>query len=112
MYYTDTFVFRGNSDPLGALNLTRSPDIIIASEILYLQHLHRQLLDTLVKLSDTHTTIIMCYKKRGLGEEGFFDLAMADFTIDPIPMERLPKEFHNSDHFVFTMKKITRKEHM
>lgn len=96
----------GTPDPLQSLGLARPPEIIIAPEILYLQHLHGHLLHTLLKLSSPDTIIAMCYKKRGLGEEGFYHLANANFTLDPIPTQSLPKEFRNSDHFVFTMKKI------
>ncbi|KAI1313398.1 Methyltransferase-like protein 21A [Mortierella claussenii] len=48
---------------------------ILCSEILYLPQFHRALLKTLTKFADNHTIVILLWKKRGLGEERFFDIA-------------------------------------
>ncbi|KAF9896049.1 hypothetical protein BX616_008241, partial [Lobosporangium transversale] len=47
---------------------------IFCSEILYLPQLHRALLKTLTKFADNHTIVILLWKKRGLGEERFFEI--------------------------------------
>jgi len=61
-------------------------DIIIASEILYLPHLHKSLIRTIKYFSHPKennnnkeekkvTLVLGIYKDRGLGESAFFDIA-------------------------------------
>ncbi|CAG8607932.1 16203_t:CDS:2 [Acaulospora morrowiae] len=71
------------TDPMH-LNNSKTFDIILASELLYLPELHRDLVKTMMyychgkksEVYDTNETRVLgIYKQRGLGEDAFFEIA-------------------------------------
>ncbi|ORY38515.1 hypothetical protein BCR33DRAFT_769038 [Rhizoclosmatium globosum] len=83
-------------------------DIIVASEILYLAHEHKNLAKTIKAFCHPDTIIYMVYKRRGLGEEGFYRMASwAGLECRDIPRDSLDAEFIDDlDHIVMELKPI------
>ncbi|KAJ3085092.1 hypothetical protein HK100_009165, partial [Physocladia obscura] len=69
-------------------------DIILASEILYLDAEHKNLAKTLKKFSHESSAIYVTYKARGLGEERFFRIAEHEgFDVEQVPRDLWDDEF-------------------
>ncbi|KAF9349575.1 Methyltransferase-like protein 21A [Mortierella sp. AD094] len=79
---------------------------ILCSEILYLPQFHRALLKTLTKFSDESTVVILLWKKRGLGEERFFDIACRPSTgwrVEHLDKTVLDSEFQDQPYGIAQM---------
>ncbi|KAJ3408370.1 Methyltransferase-like protein 21A [Chytridiales sp. JEL 0842] len=96
-------------------------DLILASEVLYLSHLHPQLLQTLKKLSQIRiaylntiqhqdakrslrgemTKVYMSYKKRGLGEEKFWELVQQEggWEVEEVNRDLIDEEFRDEKEY-------------
>ncbi|TPX34469.1 hypothetical protein SmJEL517_g02886 [Synchytrium microbalum] len=93
----------GDAASGAALKVTQ-PDLIVASEILYLEDLHADLLRTLNALSTHSTRVLMSYKNRNMGEEKFFTRAKAlRWNIEMVEARSLHKEFQTGEYRVFYM---------
>lgn len=57
------------------------PDIILASDCVYLEVAFQPLLDTLDMLADKDTDIYMSYKKRRKADKRFFQMARKRFQL-------------------------------
>ena len=91
-------------DAKQAKALDFQPDLIIGSEILYLFNLHDDLLVTLDALSSDSTKVLMSFKKRNLGEEGFLDKARArQWNVEFVKLSDLHRDFQTGDYIVFWM---------
>jgi len=64
--------------------ITSKPDIIIASDCVYLELAFKPLIDTLVMLSKENTEIYLCYERRRRADKHFFRLAKKKFIINEI----------------------------
>ncbi|KAI8143910.1 putative methyltransferase-domain-containing protein [Fennellomyces sp. T-0311] len=62
----------------------RAPDVILASDCVYLEVAFKPLLDTLVALADKNTDIYMSYRKRRNADKRFFIMARKHFTITEV----------------------------
>ncbi|KAG2183440.1 hypothetical protein INT43_006446, partial [Umbelopsis isabellina] len=60
--------------------MNEKPDIIIASDCVYLEVAFQPLIDTLFMLSNEKTEIYLCYKRRRKADKRFFVLARKKFT--------------------------------
>eukprot|EP01127_Copromyxa_protea_P019813 TRINITY_DN6510_c0_g1_i1.p1 TRINITY_DN6510_c0_g1~~TRINITY_DN6510_c0_g1_i1.p1 ORF type:complete len:858 (-),score=206.22 TRINITY_DN6510_c0_g1_i1:287-2602(-) len=86
----------GNEDPKKELGIECCPDLLMAADVVYGNSVQvwRQLVDTLVKLSDHNTLLLVSqvqrYKK---GEDTFFKLLGAHFHATRIPQSCLHEEY-------------------
>lgn len=64
--------------------MTEKPDVIIASDCVYLEVAFQPLIDTLVMLSNEKTEIYLCYKRRRKADKRFFMLARKKFTFTEV----------------------------
>ncbi|KAI9026993.1 putative methyltransferase-domain-containing protein [Hyaloraphidium curvatum] len=79
-------------------------DLVIAADVQHIPSLHRPLLRTIAALSKADTGIVVCYKPRGLGEEGFLEIARADgWRTEVILWEQ--RETWMSEYVLFRMKR-------
>lgn len=61
-------------------NLPSQPDMILAADCVYFEPAFPLLVQTLVDLSTTTTSILFCYKKRRKADKRFFSLLKKKFT--------------------------------
>jgi hypothetical protein len=64
--------------------MNEKPDVIIASDCVYLEIAFQPLIDTLVMLSNEKTEIYLCYKRRRKADKRFFMLARKKFTLTEV----------------------------
>lgn len=64
-------------------NMTR-PDIILASDCVYLEVAFQPLIDTLMLLTDENTEIYMSYRKRRKADKRFFQMARKKFNLTEV----------------------------
>ncbi|KAH8553099.1 putative methyltransferase-domain-containing protein [Umbelopsis sp. PMI_123] len=64
--------------------LTEMPDIIIASDCVYLEIAFQPLIESLLLLSNENTEIYLCYKRRRKADKRFFTLAKKKFIITEV----------------------------
>ena len=81
-------------------SIAATPDIIIASEIVYLSHLHKALLLTLKHRLSQGASFILAFKQRGLGEERFFRLATKmNLSHNFVERRFMHHEFQTNDEY-------------
>ncbi|GBF88228.1 hypothetical protein Rsub_00940 [Raphidocelis subcapitata] len=74
-------------------------DFIIAADCLYEPAARAPLLASLAALSAPHTQAALCYRRRGLGEEGFAsDAEAAGWAVQEAPPELLHPEFQGGEY--------------
>ncbi|KAI9495872.1 putative methyltransferase-domain-containing protein [Zychaea mexicana] len=62
----------------------RAPDVILASDCVYLEVAFKPLVDTLLALADKDTEIYMSYRKRRNADKRFFNMARKHFTLTEV----------------------------
>ncbi|KAG2220673.1 hypothetical protein INT45_008216 [Circinella minor] len=62
----------------------RAPDVILASDCVYLEIAFKPLVDTLISLANKDTDIYMSYRKRRKADKRFFTMARKYFTITEV----------------------------
>ncbi|KAI9269267.1 putative methyltransferase-domain-containing protein [Phascolomyces articulosus] len=62
----------------------RSPDVILASDCVYLEVAFKPLVDTLISLATKETDIYMSYRKRRNADKRFFAMARKHFTFTEV----------------------------
>ena len=81
-------------------------DIILGSDIIYQPEYAEDLIKTLDVLSGDQTLILVSYKRRGLGEEKFFDiLSEYSFCATEVSKDRHPPDFESSEYKIIKIKK-------
>lgn len=76
-------------------------DVVLASEVVYLPDLARPLLKTLRSVCSDTTSVFLCYKPRGLGEDVFWSLLSEyGFRSVTICQTYLPCEFQQSPYSI------------
>ncbi|KXS12614.1 S-adenosyl-L-methionine-dependent methyltransferase [Gonapodya prolifera JEL478] len=80
-------------------------DLVLASECLYLPHLHAPLLSTMRAVAHAGTRAFLSYKQRGFGEEGFFAMAReAGWVVKMIPQKAIrPAELQGLGYQIWEM---------
>ncbi|KAJ3070351.1 nicotinamide n-methyltransferase [Podochytrium sp. JEL0797] len=81
-------------------------DFVIASEIMYLAGQHKNLVKTIKSFCHKDTIMYMVYKRRGLGEEGFFKMAKwAGLDCVVVPRNAMDAEFVDDlDHEILEIR--------
>ena len=80
-------------------------DVIIGSEVVYIDSLLPSLIDSFKFLAAKNTIIYLTYKTRGLGENKFFPLLDANgFKWNIISSVDHPREFANSEYSILCIK--------
>ncbi len=86
--------------------LNRTYDVILGSDIIYHPDTVVLLLETLDVLSTTETKIFIAYKKRGLGEDIFFDkLSTFSFECSTVSRDNYPQDFIESEYQILKIRK-------
>ncbi|KAG0172536.1 hypothetical protein DFQ28_010609 [Apophysomyces sp. BC1034] len=70
------------------------PDVILASDCVYLEVAFQPLLDTLMMLADQKTDIYLSYRKRRKADKRFFQLARKKFVITEIRGDHPKQEIY------------------
>lgn len=79
-------------------------DFILGSDIVYKEELNLKLISTFKHLCTEHTTILLSYKQRGLGEEAFFEMLLEEgfsFKIKDIKID----QFKHSQYNIYVIKR-------
>lgn len=86
----------------GATDHIATPvDVILGSDIVYQPDYLDDLVKTLEDLSTPDTIILISYKKRGLGEEVFFDKMKKSFKCSEMSRDKFPKDFCQSPYVIY-----------
>jgi len=98
--------YRWGSDP----SALRPPfDIIIGSDLVYLEHTYDALVDSFVKLSDEKTVVYLAAEDRNTTEHKFFAKLHAKFNVDKVPLSKLDEQYRSDD---ITVYRFTIKPHV
>ncbi|KAI9312864.1 nicotinamide N-methyltransferase-like protein [Dichotomocladium elegans] len=81
------------------------PDVILASDCVYLEAAFKPLLDTLVDLSTKDTVIYMSYRKRRRADRRFFQMARKKFDLVEILDDPKRETYYRDNLKIFLMKK-------
>ena len=77
-------------------------DVLIGSDIIYQPEFIPDLISSFTHLGNKHTTIIIAYKPRGLGEDIFLkSLSKQGYHVEAIGIETYPKDFVHSEYSIF-----------
>ncbi|KAI9280185.1 putative methyltransferase-domain-containing protein [Umbelopsis sp. AD052] len=85
--------------------LTKIPDIIIASDCVYLEVAFQPLIDSLLLLSNENTEIYLCYKRRRKADKRFFTLARKQFTITEVTEDPHRPGYERNGLHLYLMKR-------
>ena len=81
-------------------------DVILGSDIIYQAEAAVLLLETLHHFSSQSTLILIAYKKRGLGEDIFFEkLPLFSLECSTVPRSKYPDDFCKSDYVILSIKR-------
>ncbi|KAF7721410.1 hypothetical protein EC973_004716 [Apophysomyces ossiformis] len=69
------------------------PEVILASDCVYLEVAFQPLIDTLLMLADQNTDIYMSYRKRRKADKRFFQMARKKFNVTEI-IDEVPNNEH------------------
>eukprot|EP01097_Dermamoeba_algensis_P008919 TRINITY_DN6137_c0_g1_i1.p1 TRINITY_DN6137_c0_g1~~TRINITY_DN6137_c0_g1_i1.p1 ORF type:complete len:245 (+),score=60.79 TRINITY_DN6137_c0_g1_i1:36-737(+) len=81
-------------------------EVVIASEVIYLEECFQPLLITLRQLANKETLILIAHQHRRKAEKVFFNNLKKFFSVETIPRTLFPPQYQNKKISVFKFKKL------